>query len=33
VDNCQKGSSLAGLGRTLGVYAEVVEQAAKRGAA
>jgi hypothetical protein len=28
-----EGSALADLGRTLDVYAEVVEQAAKRGAA
>jgi transposase len=33
MDSCEKGSALADLGRTLGVYAEVVEQAAKRGAA
>jgi transposase len=33
VEHSQKDSSLAALGRTLGAYAEVVEQAAKRGAA
>jgi hypothetical protein len=33
VEKSEKDSSLAALGRTLGAYAEVVEQAAKRGAA